>query len=116
MIVSGTVLEADDGRTIPILMLSPLGVVPAAQGQGIGTALSRAALAIADATRDEPLTIVQGHPEYYPRFGFVRGRTIGVLPPAHLGEIDRAWMVRIRPGAIAVEGRAVYSQAFVDLD
>jgi predicted N-acetyltransferase YhbS len=57
------------------------------------------------------------HPTYYPRLGFVRGRTIGVLPPEHLGAIDQAWMVRRRPGAsAAVRGRVVYPQAFLDLD
>ena len=41
--------------------------------------------------------VVQGHPDYYPRFGFVRGRTIGILPPEHLGAIDQAWMARPAP-------------------
>ncbi len=115
MIVSATPLDADDGTSVPILMLSPLGVAPAVQNQGIGSALTRAALAIAD-RRPEPLMIIQGHPDYYPRFGFVRGRTIGVLPPEHLGQIDRAWMVRRRPGAPEVTGRVVYPPAFQDLD
>jgi predicted N-acetyltransferase YhbS len=60
--------------------------------------------------------IVQGHPTYYPRFGFVRGRSIGVLPPEHLGEIDHAWMARRPPGAPEVRGRVAYPQAFIDLD
>ena len=115
IIVSGTTLDADDGTSVPILMLSPLGVAPAEQNRGIGMALTRSALALADA-RPEPLMIVQGHPTYYPRFGFVRGRTIGVLPPEHLGGIDLAWMVRLRPGAPNVRGRVVYPQAFIDLD
>jgi putative acetyltransferase len=116
IIVSGTTLVTDDGSSVPILMLSPLGVAPAHQGQGIGAGLSRAVLARADA-RPEPLMIVQGHPGYYPRFGFVRGRTIGVLPPEHLGAIDQAWMVRRRPGAPAdPRGRVVYPPAFLELD
>jgi putative acetyltransferase len=114
--VSGTTLETADGTQAPILMLSPLGVDPAEQNRGIGMALTRAVLALAD-RRPEPLMIVQGHPTYYPRFGFVRGRSIGVLPPGHLGAIDQAWMVRRRPGARTnVTGRVVYPQAFVDLD
>lgn len=113
--MSATNLITDDGATVPILMLSPLGVLPAEQNRGIGVALTRAALVLADA-RPEPLMIVQGHPTYYPRFGFVRGRTIGVLPPEHLGGIDLAWMVRRRPGAPAARGRVVYPQAFIDLD
>jgi len=60
--------------------------------------------------------IVQGHPAYYPRFGFVPGRSIHVLPPEHLGGIDRAWMARRRPGAEPIRGRVVYPQAFIDLD
>jgi putative acetyltransferase len=116
IILSGTALVSAAGDELPILMLSPLGVAPDVQNRGIGTALTRAALEIADATRPEPLTIVQGHPDYYPRFGFVRGREVGVLPPHHLGSIDRAWMVRRRPGAAAITGRVVYPAAFVELD
>jgi putative acetyltransferase len=108
-------LRGDDGGPVPILILSPLGVRPSEQNRGIGIALTRAGLALAD-ERAEPAVIVQGHPGYYPRFGFVRGRTIGVLPPAHLGAIDEAWMVRRRPGAPDVRGRVVYPQPFLDLD
>ncbi len=114
--LSASDLVGEDGTTVPILILSPLGVRPGDQNRGIGIALTRAALDLADA-RSEPLVIVQGHPDYYPRFGFVRGRTIGVLPPEHLGAIDKAWMVRRRPRAFeAIRGRVVYSQPFIDLD
>jgi putative acetyltransferase len=120
IMVSRTELFPDDGGAgavaIPVLMLSPLGVLPAVQRRGIGIALTDAALAIAD-DRPEPLMIVQGHPTYYPRFGFLRGRSIGVLPPQHLGAIDQAWMVRRRPGAdAAITGRVFYPPAFMKLD
>jgi putative acetyltransferase len=115
IMVSSLELLTEAADPLPILVLSPLGVDPANQNRGIGTALTRAALAAAD-ERPEPVMIVQGHPDYYPRFGFVRGRSIGILPPPHLGAIDRAWMARRRPAAAAVRGRVVYPCYFIDLD
>jgi len=116
VMISRTELVTDDGEQIPILMLSPLGVLPGHQRRGIGLALSQAVLALAD-LRPEPLVVVQGHPTYYPGLGFVRGRTMGILPPDHLGAIDRAWMVRRRPGSRSdLRGRVSYPQAFRDLN
>ena len=115
IMVSATVLERPNAAPTPVLLLSPLGVDPGHQGQGIGAALTRRAVAIAD-ERPEPVTVVQGHPDYYPRFGFVRGRTIGILPPEHLGPIDRAWMARTGPKwTPAIRGRVVYPPHFRDL-
>ena len=104
------------GGPVGVLVLSPLGVAPAHQNQGIGDALTRAALAIAD-RRPEPLMVVQGHPDYYPRFGFVRGRTIDILPPASLGAIDKAWMARRGlTWTRAIVGRIEYPAYFAELD
>jgi putative acetyltransferase len=116
IMVSRLSLVSEDGDEIAILVLSPLGVAPGHQNAGIGAALTRASLAIAD-RRAEPLMVVQGHPDYYPRFGFVRGRTIGILPPEHLGAIDKAWMARRSPGSTSdVNGRVDYPAYFRDLD
>lgn len=116
VMLSGTELVTDDGDRVPVLIVSPLGVLPANQGRGIGAALCRAVLTLADA-RPEPLVIVQGHPAYYPRFGFVHGRMIGILPPEHLGAIDQAWMARPGPRWTAgLHGRVVYPEAFLALD
>jgi putative acetyltransferase len=113
--VSRLPLVGDAGE-IPILVLSPLGVAPDVQNRGIGAALTREALRLAD-QRPEPLMVVQGHPDYYPRFGFVRGRTIDVLPPEHLGPIDKAWMARRAPsGTPAARGRVAYPWYFLELD
>ncbi|WP_405433240.1 GNAT family N-acetyltransferase [Micromonospora sp. NBC_00617] len=66
------------------LGLGPLGVLPAWQRRGVGTALMHAVLGAADA-RDEPLVVLLGHPEYYPRFGFRPAVELGVTPPQPWG-------------------------------
>ncbi len=61
----------------PALVLGPCSVTPAAQRQGAGTAVIRAVLDAARAT-GERLVVVLGHPNYYPRFGFVRASLLGI--------------------------------------
>jgi putative acetyltransferase len=56
-------------RAFRALGLGPVGVLPGAQGSGVGSALIRSALSIA-ATLGEELVFVLGEPEYYSRFGF----------------------------------------------
>lgn len=49
--------------------LAPLAVLPEYQNRGIGSLLTRAGLKILR-ERGEPLVVVLGHANYYPRFGF----------------------------------------------
>ncbi len=63
----------------PVLALGPIGVRAGAQGHGVGAALMHAALGAADAL-DEPLVGLLGHLDYYPRFGFVPGARLGIVP------------------------------------
>ncbi|HEX4489769.1 MAG TPA: N-acetyltransferase [Acidimicrobiia bacterium] len=72
--------RATIARSIPVLGLGPIGVVPARQGHGIGIALVRAALATADA-RGERLVALLGSPAYYSRFGFGPASAHGIEPP-----------------------------------
>lgn len=64
----------------PVLGLGPIGVDPAFQRSGAGSALMHAVIAAADAL-DEPLIVLLGHPSYYPRFGFVPATSLGITPP-----------------------------------
>ena len=71
-----------DGTPHTVIALAPMSVLPAWQCRGVGSALVRAGLAAChDAGHD--VVIVVGHPEYYPRFGFVRARPLGLTsePP-----------------------------------
>ncbi|MDT0531691.1 N-acetyltransferase [Micromonospora sp. DSM 115977] len=66
------------------LGLGPLGVLPAWQRRGVGSALMHAVLGAADA-REEALVVLLGHPDYYPRFGFRPAVDLGVTPPQPWG-------------------------------
>ena len=63
----------------PVLALGPIGVLPEHQRAGVGSGLMHAALGAADAL-DEPLVGLLGSLRYYPRFGFVPGGRLGVVP------------------------------------
>jgi putative acetyltransferase len=58
------------GGDVQGMGLAPMAVLPERQRQGIGSRLVRAGI---DAMRERgcPFVIVVGHPEYYPRFGFI---------------------------------------------
>ncbi|SHF62860.1 Predicted N-acetyltransferase YhbS [Streptoalloteichus hindustanus] len=64
----------------PALALAPCAVLPAHQRSGAGSAAIRAALTAAR-ERGEGLVLVLGHPEYYPRFGFVPASRYGIRAP-----------------------------------
>ncbi|HWD81783.1 MAG TPA: N-acetyltransferase [Kribbella sp.] len=69
---------------VPILSLGPVAVLPAYQGQGVGGAAVRAALAAAR-ERTEPAVVVLGHDTYYPRFGFRQATGFGIHHPQYDG-------------------------------
>ncbi|MFJ7212528.1 GNAT family N-acetyltransferase [Amycolatopsis sp. NPDC098790] len=57
--------------------LGPLGVLPAHQGSGVGSALVHAVLGAADAL-GYGLVVLLGSPGYYSRFGFVTASTLSI--------------------------------------
>jgi len=99
------------GSPDPVLALAPMAVVPERQRQGIGSALTRAALDAAEA-RDEPLVIVLGHPWFYPRFGFRPASRYGIFPPAATWP-DAAFMAKpLTTWRSDLKGRVLYPPAF----
>lgn len=100
-----TIETAD--HTWPALGLAPLAVLPEYQRQGIGSALMKAGLAECAHLGYERV-IVLGHPDYYPRFGFLRAGQYGIRPEWEAP--DEAFMVlELQRGALdSVSGIARY--------
>jgi putative acetyltransferase len=98
-------------RLQDVLVLSPIGVRGDRQRQGIGGDLITYSLNVI-ALRSEPLVFLEGHPSYYPRFGFRRAADLGFIAPS----------VRIPPDAFMVyplprydewmTGALIYPDAF----
>ncbi|MFN7133879.1 MAG: GNAT family N-acetyltransferase [Myxococcales bacterium] len=113
LLLSPVRIESADGVR-PALGLAPMAVARGLQRSGIGTALVREALARA---RDagHGAVVVLGHPDYYPRFGFVRASRFGLT--CEFPSPDEAFMaVELRPGCLAgAAGRVSYHAAFHDL-
>ena len=95
-----------------ICSLAPLAIDPDHQRRDIGGALTRAVIARVD-DAGEPLIVLEGHPEYYPRFGFEPAAPLGIhielpswAPP------DAAQVRRLRAYDPSIRGRVVYPPAF----
>jgi putative acetyltransferase len=99
------------GRLHEALALAPMAVRPGHQRQGIGSALVRRGLQEAG-DRGHAVVIVVGHPEYYPRFGFVPAKPLGIQAAFEMS--PGAFMaVGLRPGALeGVRGQVVYPPEF----
>ena len=106
------VFAAGEHGVIQGMGLAPMAVLPERQRQGIGSMLVHAGI---DATREQncPFIIVLGHPEYYPRFGFVPASRHG-LSCQWDGVPDEAFMVLILDEAAmaGVSGTARYRDEF----
>ncbi|MCW8955662.1 MAG: N-acetyltransferase [Gammaproteobacteria bacterium] len=62
---------------LKLLGLAPMAVLPEYQNQGIGSALVRRGLELCKA-KGYDAVVVLGHPNYYPRFGFVASDDYGI--------------------------------------
>lgn len=63
-------LHGDNGNNWPLIMVGPVAVAPARQGDGIGRALMHHVVTLADEDPASPPLMLIGDPIYYGRFGF----------------------------------------------
>ena len=114
VMVSHAVIR-NDGGDRRISMLSPLAVHPEHQRSGIGSALVRASLSVADSL-GEPLVVLEGDPAYYGRLGFEQSTGYGIeirLPdwaPPEAAQVVR--LSSFDPDDPALRGTVVYPAAF----
>jgi putative acetyltransferase len=101
----------EGGSRTKILNLSPMSVRPDRQRKGVGTQLIRDVLGRAEAA-GEPAVLVEGIPDYYPRFGFEQASGLGFVA-ANPQIPAEAFMVKRLPGYTSdLAGRIVYPAAF----
>jgi len=98
-------------RLVPVQVLSPVAVLPAAQKRGVGSALIRRGLEML-VERAAPVVFLEGSPTYYPRFGFEPGAEHGFRKPS-LRIPDAAFQaLRLPAYEPWMTGTLVYSEAF----
>jgi putative acetyltransferase len=106
-----SVVRLDSGPEL--LSLGPMAVLPERQRGGVGGALIRRGLELAQSSA-YPLVVVLGHPAYYPRFGFQPARGYGIETPYEAP--DEAWMALPLPRYDeAIRGTVVYPPAWSDV-
>ena len=88
-------LVAASGAPSDVGIIGPVGVRPVNQGQGAGAALMWRSIEVATEL-GLPAVCLLGHADYYPRFGFVPARPLGLEPPRPWPDVN--WMALLLPG------------------
>jgi putative acetyltransferase len=104
----------DGSRSHDALALAPLAVLPSHQRRGFGAALVRRGLA--DARRfGHRAVIVVGHPEYYPRFGFVPAFPLGIRAPFDVSAASFMALALLPDALRGVRGEVEYPSEFAEV-
>jgi len=90
---------ASEKSSFGALTLAPIAVLPIHQNKGIGSKLVIAGLQECLRLGHE-IIVLAGHPNYYPRFGFVPAYAKGI--ECEFEVPDEAWMIKeLKQGALA---------------
>ena len=96
---------------LKMMGLAPMAVAPEHQRKGIGSALVRAGLEQCKQLGFAAV-VVLGHPEYYPRFGFLPSSRFGIDSEYEVPE-EVFMVMELQPGALSGKtGRVKYHAAF----
>ena len=90
---------ASEESSFGALTIAPVAVLPAHQNKGIGSQLVRVGLKECQRIGQD-IVVLAGHPNYYPRFGFVQAYAKGI--ECEFEVPDEAWMIaELKQGALA---------------
>ncbi|MCR8845898.1 N-acetyltransferase [Paenibacillus sp. SC116] len=112
VLLSKAHVVAPSGTKQEVLVLAPIGTKPTHQKLGVGSKLMEEGLKRA-AELEYPLVLLIGHPDYYPKFGFVPARTYG-LELTQFPVPDNVFMVReLQEGLLGtIQGELQYPACF----
>jgi len=100
---------------LSILGLAPMAVLPEFQRRGVGSELIRRGLGLCQESGHDVVVVV-GHPEYYPRFGFVPASRYGLRCEYDVPD-DVFMALELRAGALReTSGLVRYQPEFADSD
>lgn len=110
LLASRGFVVGEDGTQHAVWMLGPFAVRADVQGRGVGARLMRETINRAT-KRGVPLICLLGHASYYPRFGFVSARSLGIEPPQPWE--DEHWQALKLPAYKSdIRGSAHYAAPF----
>ena len=111
ILFSPVTIESRD-TSFGALGLGPMAILPSRQRKGVGSQLVRAGLQECKRLGHE-IVAVLGHPDYYPRFGFVPASTYGIKCKYDVP--DEVFMaLELRKGALSGRGGVVKYQPEFD--
>lgn len=113
VLLSHTWLDAD-AQMVDVYTLSPLGILPEHQGQGVGKALVAAGI---QAAKDAGagMVFLEGNPKYYRGSGFVAAGDLGFRRPS-LRIPEYAFQVYLIEDNAKHRGTVIMRDAFWQLD
>ncbi len=101
----------EDGTAYETITFGPVSVLPEYQKKGIGAALIRHTLEKAKSLGYKAV-LITGHPEYYPKFGFVNAERFGITMPDGTS-MDAFMALPLVDGALdGISGKWTYDPVF----